>query len=163
MTAVERRRRGSVIAEGAAGLVVLIVMLVTITYVVLEASHAYFIYSALQQGARQAAELIMSDPKVTSASAVDANAAIQADLATIQIPNVINSVSQFDTPIVSYTANPFVGQRGQTQNPTTVGSVSVTVKYQSGQHGLPVFPDADVLNLGQTFRLQATASCNTAN
>lgn len=163
MAPKNRCAKGSSIVEGAVGMVILIALLIMITYVILEVSHAYFIWSSLQQGARQAAQLIMSDPNVTSLSTSTADQAIQTDLAQIQIPNVINDVGQFDKPVITYIANPFVGQAGQAQNPTTVGSVQVTVTYLPGQYGLPVFPDADVLNLGKLFKLQATASCNTPN
>ena len=163
MASKYKRTKGSSMVEGAVGMLILISLLIMITYTILEVSHAYFICSALQQGARQAAQLIMSDPNVTSLSATAADQAIQSDLAKIQIPNVINDPAQFDKPVINYIANPFVGQAGQTQNATTVGSVQVTVTYISGQYGLPVFPDADVLNLGQLFKLQATATCNTPN
>lgn len=163
MASKNRPSKGSSIVEGAVGLVLIISLLITVIFTILEVSHAYFIWSSLQQGARQAAQLIMSDPNVTSPSAAAADQAVQADLAKIQIPNVINDPGQFDKPVINYIPNPFVGQAGQTQNPTTVGSVQVTVTYLSGQYGLPVFPDADVLNLGKLFKLQATATCNTPN
>lgn len=157
--------KGQAIAEGAAGLLILIPLLIMITYVILEASHAYFIWSALQQGARQAAHLIMSDPNVTSATATDVDGAIQADLQRIQIPNVINDIRQFEYTYTT-TPNQFAGQNigvGQVQRANLVNSVQVTVTYTSGLYGLPVFPDADVLHLSSAFKLQGSSTCNTAN
>lgn len=165
MTIRERKQIGSAIVEGSAGLMILIPMIIMITYVILEVSHAYFIWSALQQGARQAAQLIMSDPNVTSPTAANPAQAIQNDLSQISIPNVIVSPQQFTpAPQITYIPNQFAGQQtSATQAASLVGSVQVTVKYTSGQYGLPTFPDADVLNLGSSFVLTGTAVCNTPN
>jgi len=142
-----RRNTGSAIVEGAAGLMILIPLLILIVYVVLESSHAYFIYGSLQQGAQQAARALATYPVGQPPGYVNyplTPAQIQATLQPITVVGVITSPAQF-TPT-------FIGP------PSAPTSVVVTVQYTSGQNGLPVFPDADVLNLGASFQLQASAT-----
>jgi hypothetical protein len=144
---LSRRSAGSAIVEGAAGLMILIPLLILIVYVVLEASHAYFIYGSLQQGAQEAARALATYPVGQPPGYVNfplTPGQIQAVLQPITVSGVINDPSQF-TPT-------FIGP------PSSPTSVVVTVKYTSGQNGLPVFPDADVLNLGSSFQLQASAT-----
>lgn len=157
MTGRLRNRKGAAkIAEFAVSMVIIIPLLITIVYVILEVSHAYLIWSGLQQGAQEAARLLATYPaSPTSNYQTLTPQQINNVLAQVQNPQVINDYHQFSYPQTP----PFTGQSyfyypTAGAPPTEAG---VTVKYLSGQYGLPVFPDADVLNLGSKFTLQASA------
>ena len=138
------RRTGSSIVEAAAGLCILIPLLIMIVYVVLEVGHAYLIWAALQQGAQQAARLLAttyaSHPSVVNN--VSDQCKYGFDL--IRTGQIINDSAQFSPALFL---------------PSTSApkSVTVTVTYTSGKYGLPPFPDADVLHLGSKFILQGSA------
>jgi Flp pilus assembly protein TadG len=157
MTARLRHKQGSSIVEGAVALTILIPLLIMIVYVILEASHAYLIYSSLQQGAQEGARLLATYPVGQPPSYTSyplSQSQINDTLKQVQIPNVINDPAQFIwAPSASVPAGSpvFIGPASA---PT---SVVVTVKYTPGQYNLPPFPDADVLKLGSTFTLQASA------
>jgi Flp pilus assembly protein TadG len=137
-----RQAHGISIAETAASLVLLIPILFLVLFVIIECSKAYYIKDALAQGARQAAR--------DMAIAYGQNKQIQYNRPmqdtvydNVRIPSVINSSAQFDDAQFSSSASP---------------TVTVTVRYTSGQNGLPKFPDPDPLKLGASFKLQASST-----
>lgn len=125
-------------------MVLLIPILFTVLFVVLEASKAYFIKESLSQGARQAAR----DCAVAygSNNKIDGDRSLQDSFVftNVKIPGVINDERQFDDAQFDANAVP--------------PKVTVTVHYASGQYGLATFPNPDPLKLGNNFHLSATST-----
>jgi hypothetical protein len=124
----------------------MLALFIALVFVALEASRAYMIWAALQQGARESARLLATNYAMhpTMATSPGEQRAIGFD--PVRINNMINDSAQFQA---MFLPDPATGVK-----PT---SVTVTVTYFSGQYGLPVFPDADILNLGSKFQLQGTS------
>ena len=141
---MKRRERGSSIAETAASLVLLLPLLITIMFVVMEASRAYLIQQGLSQGAREAARNLAI--AYGQNNNINNNRPLQDALvySNIHINQIINSSSQFTDAQFDPTGIP--------------PYVTVTVNYTSGQNGCPVFPTLGPLNLGNSFHLSATST-----
>ncbi len=139
-----RGASGAVLAEFAAVMALMFPVLIVILFVVLEMAHAYLIKDALSQAARQAARDLSivygQDPSIQFSRA-NQDAIV---FNKIQIPNIVNSALQFSNPVWNTAASP----------PT----VSVSVSYTSGKNGLPVFPNPDPLNLGNSFTLSGSST-----
>ncbi len=139
-----RRKTGSYIVEGAAGLLILIPLLVLITYATLQVSRAYMINAALQQAAQEGARLI-----ATNYASHPSIASVRSDqekysFSVIKVDNIINDPGQFSAVFAPNASSPT--------------DVTVTVTYPSaGDYGLPPFPDPDYLKLGSNFTLTGTA------
>ncbi|MBI4533789.1 MAG: pilus assembly protein [Candidatus Melainabacteria bacterium] len=139
-----RTPQGVSIAEAAASLGLLLPLVILVVFVILEASYAYLIKTSLSQAARQAArDLAIA---YGQNSQVATSRALQDSMvfSNIQISKMVTSTQQFDNPVFNAAADP----------PT----VSVTVRYLSGQYGLPVFPNPDPLNLGSSFIITASST-----
>lgn len=138
-----RSESGQATVELAASLVWLVPLVVTIALAIMEISQAYYITNLLSAGANEAARALALAYGQNPAVAADAG--LQSSvLSNVRINNIINSSSQFAAPIFN-----------TLQSPATVG---VTVSYLSGQFGLPTFPTFDPLNLGSSFKLQASST-----
>lgn len=125
-------------------MVLLIPLIFTVLFIVLEASKAYMIKESLAQGARQAArDLAVAYGQNPS---IENNRSLQDTMVfdNIKLAGAINASEQFDDPEWNTGAAP----------PT----VTVTVHFTSGQNGLPRFPDPDPLKLGSNFHLDATST-----
>jgi Flp pilus assembly protein TadG len=125
-------------------MVILLPVLITILFVVVEASQAYMIKESLANGARQAARDLAVAYGQNSTIANNRSMEDSWVFDNIRIKNIINSDTQFDDPVWDTSGQP----------PT----VTVTVNYTSGQNGLPPFPNPDPLKLGNNFKLNATAT-----
>jgi hypothetical protein len=140
----KNRGRGATIAEAGAALGLLLPLAFTVIFVVLEASYAYMIKSSLSQASRQAARDL--------AIAYGQNPSIQSDRSlqnvqvfdNIRIKDMVADSAQFEDPTFQTASDP----------PT----VSVTVRYLGGQHGLPPFPNPDPLHLGSSFQITANST-----
>jgi hypothetical protein len=139
-----RRQTGVTIAECAASLSLMLPIVITLLFVVLEASYAYLIKNSMAEAARQAARDLSiayaKNPQVAS----DRSAQNASVYNKIRIRNMINNSQQFDDAQFDTGSDP----------PT----VSVKVRYLSGQFGLPTFPNPDFLNLGSRFRIDGDAT-----
>ncbi|MBI4533791.1 MAG: hypothetical protein HY711_07565 [Candidatus Melainabacteria bacterium] len=132
------------IAETGASLTILLPLALLIAFMILETSYAYLIKSCLSQAACMAARDLSiaygeNQSVATSRSLQDAMV-----FDSIRISKIIAASPQFDNPTFATGANP----------PT----VSVTVRYLSGQYGLPTFPNPDPLMLGTSFVITATST-----
>lgn len=139
-----RRERGIGMAESAASLAILLPLVVTLIFAILEISYAFFLESTMTEAARHAArDLAIAygvNPSVTSSRTMQNSMVFD----NIRITNVINNSQQFDNPVFSTTTDP--------------ATVTVRVRYLSNQYGLPAFPNADPLHLGSNFQISATST-----
>jgi hypothetical protein len=145
---VTRRNNGNLIAELAVSLSILLPLYVSILYVAFEVNQACAIYNGLSASSQQAARnlaIAYNSNSVTALTTIGQNAAFDQ----VRFANIVNSSSQFSIP---------TGTSGWnlTAQPATV---TVQCTYQSGQHGLGVFPYPDPLNLGSSFILTAQSTC----
>lgn len=138
-----RSRRGATIAEFGAAMLVVMPMLLVILFVSVEMGHAYLINSVLSQAAEKAAREMAL--RWETDSTVDGSKGAQDVFVYDNIRNdgILVSSEQFDVATFDTTSDP--------------KTVSVTVRYDGGQHGLTPFPAFDPLNLGPNFPLIATA------
>ncbi len=140
----QRKMGGATLAETAASFVIMIPLIMTVLFVVLECSQAFLIKESLAQGARQAARDLAVVYGKNPAVASDRSLQDAMVFNNIRVTNIINASAQFATPTFNTAGLP----------PT----VTVTVSYTSGQNGLPVFPNPDPLRLGNSFQLNATST-----
>ncbi len=139
-----KRARGVSIAEAAASLTLLLPLMMTILFVVLEASYAYLIKTSLNEAAREAGR------DLSVAYGQDASIAGNRTLEdaqvfdTIRITNMVNNSAQFSEPVWNTSSSP----------PT----VTVGVTYTSGQYGLPTFPNPDPLGLSGQLTISASST-----
>lgn len=145
---VFRQSKGHLIAELAVSLSILLPLYVTILYVSFEVNQAFAIYNGLSESARQAARqlAIAYNSNPTSAQSDNGQKAV---FDQVRFTNIVNSSSQFSVPS---------GTSGWNTT-ATPGSVTVVCTYQSGNHGLEVFPNPDPLHLGSSFTLTAQSTC----
>lgn len=140
---MQRKSRGSSIAETAASMVILLPLLIMILYVGLEASKAYMIKESLAQASRQASRNLAiaygQDKSVANNQSLE-DAYVYSN---IRINGVVASSDQF---------------RAEWNNTASPPTVKVTVDYTSGQNGLAPFPDPDPLGLGSSFHLSASST-----
>jgi Flp pilus assembly protein TadG len=139
-----RRNKGSSIVETAASLVILLPTVIFIVFMTVEVSYAYMLKSTLSEGAREAARDLSIAYGLDPTIAGDRTKEEAKAYNKIRIQNVINNSAQFENATWKTDTDP----------PT----VSVSVKYLSGQYSLPVFPNPDPLHLGNTFVLAGTAT-----
>lgn len=137
---VKRTQRGGSIAELAAAMVLLMPLIVITAFVVVEATEAYMINSALHQAALIAARKIAmaygQNPTATKTN--------PSPYLNITIGSMVKSPNQFAVDWSKEFANP--------------PQVNVICTYTSGVNGCPRFPSPDPLNLGSAFQLQSRAS-----
>ena len=138
------RKRGITITEAVAAVSVMIPIMASSAMAISELSHAYVIKEGLQQCAREAALGMTAVYQETHI--VDGNRAAQDSLVynSCRLNNIVNSSAQFDNAVFDQTSSP----------PT----VTVNVRYTSGQYGLPPFPLYAPLNLGSNFEVNAQAT-----
>jgi Flp pilus assembly protein TadG len=123
-------------------LALLLPIIVTCTFVIIEASQGFAIARDLQIGAELAARALATE----GSSQGQVLATQQTIFSNIVIPNRIVDSSQFSpAPYFNHSASP----------PT----VTVYVQYKStGTKKPPTFPNPDPLNLGSTFVIKAQAT-----
>lgn len=138
------RAAGYAIAEFGAALVIIIPIVLSMGYVAVEAGIAITIYNALSASAGKAARKLAiaygQDPGSTMTTP-------QAVFEQVTYLNFVTSASQFSIPENGWNT---------TANPPTI---TVTCTYIGGQEGRPPFPNPDILNLENQFRIQAQATC----
>jgi len=139
-----RQSRGVSIAEAAAALALLLPLIFTIIFVILEASYAYTIKNSLAEAARAAARDLAMAYGQNPGIATDRSLQNTQVFDTIRITNMVNDSSQFDDPVFQTAQDPM--------------TVAVTVRYLSGQFNLPPFPNPDPLNLGSNFQITASST-----
>ncbi|HEY9785063.1 MAG TPA: hypothetical protein V6D17_06650 [Candidatus Obscuribacterales bacterium] len=143
---IRHRRNGAAIAELAAAFALLIPLVALTAWAVVEASQAYMIHGALHQCALTAAR------KLAIAYGYDRAAAMSnpnATFSTVRFGGIVNDNSQFTIP------DGTAGWNTTAEPPT----VTVVCQFHPGQHGLQELPNPDPLHLGNTFVLQAQATC----
>ena len=144
-----RKRKGAMLAEAAAAMAVLFPVLVTVIWVVIEASYAYVIDRSMNNAASEAAKDLaiayQSDPTANSDSKWT------SICSAIRTPKFVADNSQF--AITNWSPN---------SSPPTC---TVTCTYLSGQNGLPRFPTWDPLNAfsGKVIIGTATYKLVTSN
>ena len=140
------RCHGSAIVEFGAALTLLLPFIIAIAFAAVEASQTFLIHSGLRQAAYTAARQLAikygSDPAGTMADPTMV-------FGNVKFLNIVNSAQQFSVPAGSAGWN-------TTAYPPTV---TVLCTYQSGQHGLAVFPNPDPLNIGSSIIIKSTATC----
>jgi Flp pilus assembly protein TadG len=139
-----RQQQGVSLVEFAVAVSLFLPVLITIIYVVLEASYLYNIKANLDVASRKAARelAIMYGANKTQATQPKATNPVYTNT---RIAYFVADNQQFDDP--TFTPNP------------TPGTVTVTVHYPTnGAYGLPRFPNPDPLNLGSTFDLTSTST-----
>ena len=142
---ITRTARGLAITEFAAVLSILLPLLLLILYVGFQASLAWTIRTNLDIAARKAARNMAVEYGNSAALTTDTTAQ-QAIYTNVRIPNFVNDNAQFEAPIFNTSVQP--------------GTVTIKVNYPGdGSHGLPRFPNPDVMHLGSSFTLSST---NTA-
>lgn len=139
-----RQQRGVSLVEFAVAVSLFLPVLISIIYVVLEASYLYNIKVNLDVASRKAARelAVMYGANKTQAMQPKATNPVYTNT---RIQNFVADNAQFDDPTFSFNPSP--------------GTVTVTVHYPtSGAYGLPRFPNPDPLNLGPTFDLTSTST-----
>lgn len=139
-----RSRKGALLAEGVAAMSLLLPILIAVLFVAIEASHAYLIKSSLSEAAREASRGLAVEYGKNPAIASDRSLQDSRVFDRVRIANMVASSAQFDNPVFRPTADP----------PT----VSVSVKYTGGQHGLSPFPNPDPLNMGDSLVIVGEAA-----
>ncbi len=142
--AQKKRQRGASLVEFAVALSLFLPLLISIIYIVLEASFMYTIKANLDVASRKAARelAIMYGTNKTNAQQPKASNPVYTNT---RIPNFVVDNNQFDDPTFSTAVPP--------------GTVTVTVHYPTGgAFGLPPFPNPDPLNIGSSFDLTSTST-----
>lgn len=138
---------GMTLSEAACALGLLTPVLLFVSLVVIEASRAYVIGTAMVNGAalaaRSMAEYYRTNPEVAVTTSKQ-----QAIFTNIRIPNMISSNSQFSIP---------AGGWNLTATPPRV-TVVVTYLPGQGSPALPSFPSIDPLKLGSNFVISESAT-----
>lgn len=134
----KRSKSGAAIAEAAAAMVIMIPLMIMLLFATIELSYACFLINNLSQVARLAARNLAiaygANPNIAGNRGLENSLVFDH----IRLANLINDSSQFDEPVY--------------QTATQPQTVTVTVRYLSGQFSLPVFPIPDPLNIGQNFQ-----------
>jgi Flp pilus assembly protein TadG len=147
---VNRRKRSGVsLVEFAAALALGLPLLITIMYVILEASYLFTIRTNIDIAARNAARALAieygKDPTIAT---TPTGPKVQAVLTKIRIPNFVANNAQFTTPTFDTAVSP--------------STVTIACQYPpGGLYGLPKFPNPDPLNLGGTFTVVSSATFAT--
>lgn len=141
---MRRNKQGITITEAVAAMSVMIPIMASSAMVISEVSHAYVIKEGLQKCAREAARNMSAVYQETKI--VVGNRALQDSLVynNVRLSNIVNSSVQYDNAVFDQASSP----------PT----VTVNVRYTSGQNGLSPFPLYDPLNLGTNFKINAQAT-----
>jgi hypothetical protein len=140
-----RRTIGATTAEFAAALVFLIPLAIGLLLVAAEVTQAYMINGVLAQCAEKAArELSIQYSNDTS---IVNSRALQDSLVydTIRSNGTLEASEQFDDAV-------------WVTDPLSTKTVTVNVRYTSGQNGLAPFPFIDPLHLAASFQLAGKAS-----
>lgn len=137
------RRNGGAIAETAAAMVLLLPLIVSIVYAVVEVSTYFAILNYMSLSAHQASRNLVvaywKNPQIVYDRALQDSAVFD----NIRYPGMVNESAQFDDPIWNLTSDP--------------KTVEVTVRYAGGQYSLQPFPAPDPLRLGP-ITITSTAS-----
>lgn len=145
----ERRRPSGIsIAEFGAACALGIPLIITILYVTLEASYYFSIRANIDLAARNAARALAIKAGSDASYKTDNNKCRTDVYDKIRIPGFVADSSQFVDP---------------DWGPGSPQTVTVTCRYVPGAGSaplgpLPRFPNPDPLNLGNTFRVQSTAT-----
>lgn len=139
------RKAGASIAEFAAAMILLLPVIITVCFVAAEAAQVYMIKSGLNYCATVAARRLSIAYGLNPTGTVGNEDAV---FDTVRHTGIVISSQQFDVPPGS------AGWNTAGQPPT----VSVEVRFQGGQYGLPAFPNPDPLGLGQGMVLQSVAT-----
>ncbi len=141
----KRDQRGFGMAETAASLSIMLPLVVTLIFVILEVSYAFMLESTLSEASRQAARDLAIAYGVNPLVATSRSLQNSMVFDSIRINNVLKNSQQFDTPVFQTTTDP--------------ATVSVQVRYLSNQYGLPAFPNPDPLHLGSKYQVVASSTC----
>lgn len=144
-----RRSGAFTLAETVGSMSLMIPIIIGCFMAFVEVSQAFSLRQDLSQAARQAAYDMAVAYEKTPFVANSRSSQDSLVYNGIRKSNVINNSQQFDNAEFDLS--------------TTPGNVTVTVHYQSGQHGLPAFPTFDPLNIGANFPLQASATYSLNN
>ena len=142
-----RTGRGSSLPECVSVIALVIPVVVSITMVAIEASHACLISTKMTQGAHMAARAL--------ASQYDSNPAVQFDLAMQQ--SVLSNV-RIDSYVVDNSQ--FELNSNSWNTASCPPTVSVVCKYLPGvgKPALAAFPSYDPLGVGSSFGIKAKAT-----
>jgi Flp pilus assembly protein TadG len=146
MATNSKRRLGSSLAETAATFAYVVPLFFLVLFIAIEASQVYGLSQALQQAARESARRLATTYAVDPGIVANVGDQKKYGFDPVRITGVINDSAQFTA-----TFNP-------DSKTGTMGSVTVTASYLSGQFGLPQFPQIDPLLLGRNLQLKATAT-----
>jgi len=152
------RRRGVTLVEATAVMALLFPILMTVLFVLMEASQALVISENLDQGAKQAARNLAvayaTNPGITNPGNVFGGVPMYQYFGydKVRISGVITDSSQFTSTGAGMSAPVW----NLTSSPPTV---TVTVRYlANGTTNLQKFPMFDPLKLGANYKLQSTAT-----
>jgi Flp pilus assembly protein TadG len=138
------RRRGQIISEAVAAMVIMIPLAFLLIFATVETSYALLIKSSMAQAAREGARSLAIaygiDPYIVGDRAKE-NAQV---FDFIRIHNMVNSSEQFGDPTFNTNVEPH--------------TVTVTVTYTGGQNNLPDFPFPDPLKLGDRYVISASST-----
>jgi hypothetical protein len=140
-----RSPRAVAIAEGAASLALLLPLVFTMVFTIMEVIYAYFLKSSIFECARRAARDMAIAYGVTPT--VYGSRATQ-DLMVfnnMRLANVVSNSAQFDNAVFRTSSDP--------------AAVTVNLRYLSNQCGLPAIPYPDPLMPGSSFQIAATSTC----
>lgn len=139
-----RNQTGVSLVEFAVALALFLPLLITIIYVVLEASYMYTVKANLDVASRKAARelaILYGTNRVQAQQPKGSNPVFT----NTRIPNFVADNNQFDDP--TFNTNP------------APGTVTVTIHYPvGGMYGLPPFPNPDPLHIGTNFDLTSTST-----
>jgi hypothetical protein len=123
---------------------VMIPILTSSAMVISEVTHAYVIKQGLQQCAREAARGMSA--MYAESTMIVGNRPLQDSLVydKVRQSNVVNASVQFDDATFDTNSVP--------------ATVTVNVRYTSGQNGLPQYPLFDPLSLGSNYQINAYAT-----
>lgn len=136
--------KGVSLVEFAVAVSLFLPLLISIIYVVLEASYMYTVKANLDVASRKAARelAIMYGTSKTNAQQPAASNPV---FTNTRIPNFVANNGQFDDPTFVTAPAP--------------GTVTVTIHYPTnGAYGLPPFPNPDPLHIGSSFDLTSTST-----
>ena len=142
-----RPTRGATIVELGAAIALLIPFIILASYIAVSVMQVCVVKSILNQSASTAARKLAVAYADSPEQAITDPESIFND---IRFKNVVITSEQFEIPPGSAGWNLY-------SNPRTI---TVSVKFHSGQMGLPTLPNPDPLGLSSGFALTSTATAN---
>lgn len=142
-TAHTRQQRASCITEFAAGLAIVIPLMMLVLQILVQITQVYFVKSSLSQLAETAARTLavhyIEDSKIATASR---NVQDKLIFDRIRMNGILHASEQFERP--------------EFMLKTASKSVKVSVAYLPGQHGL--IPLLDPLNMLRGYQLRSSST-----